>query len=181
MDKTYTLFIDEDRIKEMSSISENVSGKYITSSIREAQEMDFKRIVGQVLYEKLCSLVSTRDIYLPQYASYKALIDEAQDFIGYTAIVDIIPKVSYKVGNFGLAKSNDENLQVVTHDEIVKMQFYYQAKADAHCKALQNWLLENRKEFPELTENRCHKIKSNLRSSAFSSIFLGGERGKQRR
>ena len=93
-------------------------------------------------------------------------------------IVEVTNKVSYKIGNFGVTKTSDENLQVASQDEIAKMQYYYQSKADACCLDLQNFLLEHRKDYPELTENGCHKIESNLHSAASCGIFLGGARGR---
>ena len=92
--------------------------------------------------------------------------------------MELTNKVSYKIGNFGVAKSNDENLQVVTQDEIAKMQYYYQSKADFCALELQGWLLENRTAFPELTDCVCKKIHSNLYSAASCGLWLGGPRGK---
>lgn len=93
-------------------------------------------------------------------------------------IVEVTNKVSYKIGNFGVTKTQDENLQVASQDEIAKMQYYYQSKADAYCLDLQNFLLEHRNDYPELTENSCNKIESNLHSAASCGIFLGGARGR---
>lgn len=112
---------------------------------------------------------------------YQTLVDRCQYYLAYTTIVEVTNKVSYKIGNFGVAKSTDENLQVATQDEIAKMQFYYQSKADSACLDLQNFLLDNRADYPELTECACHKIESNLHSAASCGIFLGGARGKKRR
>ena len=110
--------------------------------------------------------------------AYKTLLDRCQYYLAYMTIVEVTNKVSYKVGNFGVAKTNDENLQVATQDEIAKTQYYYQSKADACCLELQGFLLENRSDYPELTEGGCRKIEANLRSAATCGIFLGGARGK---
>ena len=88
---------------------------------------------------------------------------------------------SYKLTNFGLAKSNDENLSVATLDEIAANRGYYLAKADAQCYALQTWLLENRSLFPELRDCDCNRIRANLTSAASCGIYLGGARGKSNR
>ena len=86
--------------------------------------------------------------------------------------------VSFKVGNFGVTRTNDENLQVASQDEVSKMQYYYESKADACCLDLQNFILEHRSDYPELSECHCNKIKSNLYSAAPCGIFLGAARGK---
>ena len=174
------ILTSEKFVKSVTSVSDNIAGKYILPSLREAQEQGLKGILGDALLAKLKSLVANKEIDLESNAAYKILLDRCQYYLAYAAIVEVTNKVSYKIGNFGVAKSSDENLQVASQDEIGKMQYYYQSKADAHCLDLQNFLLQNRSDYPELTENCCHNIESNLHSAASCGIFLGGERGKRR-
>ena len=162
------LLVSETFVKSVTSISDNVSGKYIQSSIREAQEIALKSILGTCLLDKLKELGLAKELDDPANIAYKDLVDKCQYFLAYTAIVELTNKV----------KSNDENLQVVTQDEIAKMQYYYQSKADFCALELQGWLLENRTAFPELTDCVCKKIHSNLYSAASCGLWLGGPRGK---
>lgn len=172
------LLTSEKFVKEVSSISDNVAGKYIQPAIREAQEVALKSIIGSCLLSYIKELGLAKTLDEPVNAPYKELVDRAQYFLAYTAIVEITNKVSYKIGNFGVAKSTDENLQVATQDEIAKMQFYYQSKADFCALELQQWILDNRTLFPELDDCACRKIHSNLRSAASCGLWLGGARGK---
>ena len=174
------ILTSEKFVKSVTSVSDNIAGKYILPSLREAQEQGLKGILGDALLAKLKDLVATKQIDEESNAAYKILLDRCQYYLAYAAIVEVTNKVSYKIGNFGVAKSADENLQVASQDEIGKMQYYYQSKADAHCLDLQNFLLQNRTDYPELTENCCHTIESNLHSAASCGIFLGGSRGKRR-
>ena len=174
------ILTSEKFVKSVTSVSDNIAGKYILPSLREAQEQGLKGILGDALLAKLKGLVANKEIDLESNVAYKILLDRCQYYLAYAAIVEVTNKVSYKIGNFGVAKSTDENLQVVSQDEIGKMQYYYQSKADAHCLDLQNFLLQNRTDYPELTENCCHTIESNLHSAASCGIFLGGSRGKRR-
>ena len=174
------ILTSEKFVKSVTSVSDNIAGKYILPSLREAQEQGLKGILGDALLAKLKSLVANKEIDLESNAAYKILLDRCQYYLAYAAIVEVTNKVSYKIGNFGVAKSSDENLQVASQDEIGKMQYYYQSKADAHCLDLQNFLLQNRSDYPELTENCCHTIESNLHSAASCGIFLGGARAKRR-
>lgn len=168
------LLSSEAFVKSVTSASDNLSGKYILPSLREAQEIGLKGILGDPLLAKLKAEIKAGTLS----GAYKSLVDHCQYYLAYMTIVEVTNKVSYKVGNFGVAKSTDENLQVATQDEIAKMQYYYQSKADACCLDLQNFLLEHRADYPELTEVSCHKIESNLRSAATCGIFLGGARGR---
>jgi hypothetical protein len=168
------LLCSETFVKQVSSISDNVAGKYLRPSILEAQEVGLKSIIGSCLLDHLKNLYAEGQLA----SQYKELVDRAQYFITYTAIVEITMKVSYKVGNFGVTKSNDENLNVATFDEIGKLQYYYQTKAD-YCKLeLQQWLLDNSGLFPELKACDCERMKSNLYSAATCGLWLGGPRSK---
>lgn len=174
------LLSSEKFVKSVSSISDNIAGKYILPSLREAQEIALKGVLGDILLAKLKELVANNTIDSYAGGVYKTLLDRCQYFLAYNTIVEVTNKVSFKIGNFGVAKSQDENLQVASMDEIGKMQYYYQSKADACCLDLQNFLLENRSSYPELTNSHVHKIASNLHSAATCGIFLGGARGRKR-
>ena len=172
------LLSSEAFVKSVTSASDNLSGKYILPSLREAQEIGLRGILGDDLLAKLKDLIKNGTLETELGGVYKTLVDHCQYYLAYMTIVEVTNKVSYKIGNFGVTKTSDENLQVASQDEIAKMQYYYQSKADACCLDLQNFLLEHRKDYPELTENSCHKIESNLHSAASCGIFLGGARGR---
>ena len=175
------LLSSEAFVKSVTSVSDNLSGKYILPSLREAQEIGLKGILGDSLLAKLKTLVKDNAIESPVNVHYKELIDRCQYYLAYVTVVEVTNKTSFKVGNFGVTKSTDDNLQVATQDEIAKMQYYYQSKADACCYDLQNWLIEHRTDFPELNDCDCRRIHSNLYSAATCGIFLGGARGKSKR
>lgn len=174
------LLTSENYIKSNLPISDNLSGKYLQSAIREAQEIGLRGILGSCLLNKLKNLVDKKEIDKEENAAYKELVSKCQDYLAYMSVVEVINRTSYKIGNFGLAKSSDENLQVVTEDEIAKQKFYYQGKADAYCFSLQSWLLDNKKDLPELDDCSCGRIQSQLHSAATCGFFLGGARGKRR-
>lgn len=171
------LLTSEAFVKSVTNVSDNLAGKYILPSIREAQEQGLKSILGDCLLSKVKHLFNTDSLQ----GIYKELVDHCQYYLAYAAIVEVTNKVSFKIGNFGVAKSTDENLQVASYDEIVKMQYYYQTKVDAYCLELQQWLLQNKGEIPELTECHCRRLSSNLQSAASCGVYLGGGRGKKRR
>ena len=171
------LLTSEAFVKSVTNVSDNLAGKYILPSIREAQEQGLKSILGDCLLSKVKHLFNTDSLE----GIYKELVDHCQYYLAYSAIVEVTNKVSFKIGNFGVAKSTDENLQVASYDEIVKMQYYYQTKVDAYCLELQQWLLQNKESLPELTECHCRKLSSNLHSAASCGVYLGGARGKNRR
>ena len=166
-------------IKSVTNVSDNLAGKYILPSLREAQEIGLRGILGDKLLDKVKLLMKEGRLETEADGVYLALVNQCQYYLAYQTIVEVVNRVSYKIVNFGVAKSTDENLQVATQDEIAKMQCFYQAKADNYCLALQNYILDNRALYPELTTAHCRHIESNLYSSATCGIFLGGARGRR--
>lgn len=172
------LLSSENFIKQVTDISDNISGKYILPSLREAQEIGLKGILGEGLLRTLKDMVEDGSIEDKNNAAYKELLSRSQYYLAYRTIVELCQKITYKIGNFGVTKTTDENLQVVSQEEMTKTQYFYQSKADSCCFELQIWLLDNKGLFPELDECSCHRIESNLYSAASCGIFLGGPRGK---
>lgn len=174
------LLSSENFIKSVTNISDNVSGKYILTSLREAQEIGLKNIIGDCLLEKLKVLIKS-GIDANENIKYKCLLNKCQYYLAYMTIVELVYKVSYKIGNAGVVKTADENLQVASFEEIVAQKEFYQGKADFHCMEVQNYILENRSDFPEVDDCTCRKIHATLHSAATCGFFLGGARGKRRR
>ena len=172
------LLTSEKFVKDVTSISDNLAGKYLLPSIREAQDVKFRGIVGDTILAKLKALVNDRTISAEGNEKYKDLLDRAQYFIAYSAIVEVAVKVTFKIANAGVVKTPDENIQVGDQTDVAAMQSYYQAKADSACLDLQNFILNNWQSYPELTEGDYHRVHSNLSSAASCGIFLGGARGK---
>ena len=173
------LLTSEKFVKRVTSVSDNVSGKYMLPAMREAQEVGLKGILGSELLERLKVLVRDGSIVFPDNAMYKELLDRSQYYLAYMTISEVAQKVTFKVGNFGAVKTTDEHVETVPYDELAKMRYYYQGKADACCHELQGWILDNREAFPELDGCSCHRIESNLYSAASCGIWLGGPRGKE--
>lgn len=177
---TEYLLTSEDFIKSCTNISDNLSGKYLQSAIHEAQEVVLRGILGSCLLDH-CKQLMAEGGGIIDDPNYAGLVDRCQYFLAWTVASDLGMRSSYKLTNFGLAKSNDENLSVATLEEIAANRGYYLAKADAQCYALQTWLLENRSLFPELRDCDCSRMRANLTSAASCGIYLGGARGKSTR
>ena len=175
------LLSSETFIKSVTNISDNVAGKYILASLREAQEVGLKNIIGESLLERLKALVKDGGIEQHENIRYKYLLNKCQYYLAYMTIVEIVYKVSYKIGNAGVVKTTDDNLQVATFDEIIAQKEYYQSKADFHCMEVQNYILEDMVDYPEVDESLCRKIYATLHSAATCGFFLGGARGKRRK
>lgn len=173
------LLISADFIKSISSISDNVSNKYLTPSIREAQEIDFRNIVGYTMLEKLKSLFAEDKLAAAENALYNELLEMSRYFMTYATLAYVTMKTSYKISNIGVSRTADENVQSVSFDEVQKVADYYRSRADYYKNSLQEWLKYHESELPELSTRTKNQTKANLHSSATTSIWLGGARGKR--
>ena len=176
---TEILLTSETFVKSVSSVSDNLAGKYLRPSIREAQDIQFRRVVGDTMLAKLKALVADGSIEQEGNAAYKELLDRAQYVIAYYAIVEVCQKVSFKVANAGVVKTGDENIQQADRIDFSAVREYYQAKGDSAVRDLQDYLLNNWTSYPELTEGDYHRIHATLYSAASCGVFLGGARGKR--
>lgn len=165
-------------IKSVTNISDNVAGQYLLPSLREAQEIRLQAIIGTALLDKLKSLQADGTLEASENAQYLALVERMQYYLAYTTVAMLVEKMTYKITNFGVVKSADENLQVASAVEVSNTKEYYQGKADFYAYRLQGFLIENRRDYPELSECQCNKIRSHLYTASTCGIFLGGARGK---
>lgn len=178
------LLTSERFVKDATSISDNLAGKFLLPAIREAQDVRLRDVLGSCLLEKLKGLVEkdpqtqTRPIDDQANADYKDLLDRAQYFLAYAAAANVCEKVAYKVANMGVVKTSDDKVQPGDATEISRSRDYYVFKSDSECRTLQTWVLENRAKFPELDACQCDQIRAHLRSAASCGLWLGGPRGK---
>lgn len=172
------LLCSPDFIRLNSNISDNCNSKVLATGIREVQEDELMEIMGEILIDKLQTLVENNEIGLPENKIYKDTLDKAQLFITYKVIAEVTMMYSFKIDNMGVTQSRDENLDPVGIDDILTLKGHYDTKADHYAYLLQNFLLEHISKLPELTQSQAYKIRATLYSAGNTSVFLGGARGK---
>ena len=72
------LLTNEDFVRSITLIDNNVQSKFLLSAIREAQEVGLQEIIGTSMMNKLKSLVDDGSINEENNIYYKSLLDEAQ-------------------------------------------------------------------------------------------------------
>lgn len=172
------LLCSPDFIRLNSNISDNCNSKVLATGIREVQEDELMEILGQLLIEKLQTLVENNTINDDANSIYKEILDRSQMFITYRVIAEVTMMFSFKIDNAGVVQSRDEYIDSVGIDDILTLKNHYDTKASHYAYLLQNFLMENLSEIPELTEFQAWKIRSTLYSAASPSVFLGGPRGR---
>lgn len=171
--KTVQLIFEEDFVKGLMPLSENLAGGYMRAAMFEAQELDLKGILGECLLERLKGVAADAPLVEDIYTE---AIDRCLYYLSYRTMARLVPKVTYKVMNAGAYQVADERTQPLTQAMANALVDEYTNSADAFAYELQGWLLEHAREIPELCACDCQRIKSNLISAASCGIWLGGPR-----
>ena len=172
------LFTSADFIRSVTIVSDNLQDKYILSSIREAQDIEFQQVIGTRLYNRLKMMVEDESILFDFNVHYRELLDKAQYFIAYQTLANLTVNSTFKINNVGVNTISDENVQSASLSDTFKLAKYYVDKADHYKMMLQNWLLKNKSYFPELLKSDISELSANVHSAASCNVFLGGARGK---
>ena len=172
------LLVSTTFIKNITNISDNISGKLLEPAIYEAQNEGLRGILGDSLVDKLESLVNDNTIYSEVNIKYKNLLDKIQYFLAYTAISDVCMLTTVKIDNAGLEQVGDEHMDPLDITDSYRLRDFYQHKADYLCRQIQNYVLKHRSDYPELSNNDCNMIKANLFSAATTGLWLGGRRNR---
>ena len=124
------LFTTADFIRSVTIVSDNLQDKYILSSIREAQDIEFQQVVGTRLYNRLKLMVEDETILLDYNEHYRELLDKAQYFIAYQTLANLTVNSTYKINNIGLNTISDDNVSTPSLTDTFKLSKYYTDKAD---------------------------------------------------
>jgi hypothetical protein len=98
---TKVFLISEETIKKYSLVNNNVDGKYISSAIQAAQDIDLQTIIGESLVNRLCLLVETGDI--SNNTNYKLLLDKyITPYMIWQVMSTVQIGLNYKLVNSGV-------------------------------------------------------------------------------
>lgn len=179
MDYNNVLLISENRIKSLSPLSDNMSSKYILPAIKLVQDIELRGTIGKCLLNTLLQMVAEGTISASTNEAYLDLLDNyIQPYMTYRAISEVTDILANKIVNAGVMQTNDEHQNNSYRTDKNDMMLHYLRRADSYKRLMQEFLLENRAAFPELTECECQKIRDNLNTAYSGGIWAGGPRGK---
>ena len=154
------MLISPKRVKESGELNVNVEDRAIASSIRIAQDIYLRDVIGKDLLDKLKVLVYNKiesvsgatNIDSEEAIAYKTLLD---DYIGdalvYKTVVDLAIRKSYELRNMGLVKNYDTNVQASSIDDIKYVQNYQETMWNDALNRIVEFLCENKEAIPEST------------------------------
>lgn len=142
--------ISERTLKENSILPDNLNGQAIQAAINEAQNIWLAEIIGSRLLDRLCGLVETGDIELPDNKKYKTLIDNnITNFLIYRTLADIQLNIWLKDRNAGVVKTSDSFMAQTSFDEVNKIEDHFKNKAQFFAQRLTDFLCRHKADYPE--------------------------------
>lgn len=202
----YQLLTNEEMVKGLMPVSQNLAGEYLSTAMFEAQELGLQSILGQTLLARLMHYEEYGE--WASHPELEGLKHNCQYYLAYKTIQEILPKVAFKICNAGAVQTSDQNVQNLSREQIDAMIEDYSSKADSFAYRLQAWLrnaidgrvsgikiyfktssgdsfiLADGASFLVgsgsivLTDDEYDEIKMNLYSAASCGIWLGGARGR---
>ena len=171
------LLTNEGFIRNITNIDDNISSKFLTPAILEAQEIDLRQCIGDSLLRSLKDKVKNKAVS----GVYTDILDQIQYYLAYQVASNVCVKVNYKIANAGCVQTSDDHVNPIDWDTCMRLRDQYMRLADSFKASLQRFLLQHRTEIPELSENKAHEIQSCLYSAASAGLWLGGARNNVRK
>jgi hypothetical protein len=102
-------FISETKLKDYTSISQNVDSGSLRQAIRTSQLINVQETLGTSLYNKLTDLVDTGDITGSTNSNYRSLLDDyVVDVVIQYSLFYALDDFIYKFMNVGLVQGFSE-------------------------------------------------------------------------
>ena len=147
--------ISENTLKKYTLINDNVDACYIAPAIQMAQDMGLQPLIGTVLLDKLCQLVSTDKINEKANANYKILLDEyITPYLCHKVMVDIQVPLFAKIRNAGIVQSQDTQTQQLTKSDVDYIRQHYDYISTFYGNRMTDYLRANSTKYPEWLTRR---------------------------
>lgn len=147
---SYALFVSEQRLKETTSITNNVDVEFLLPYLKIAQRKYIETSLGTDLYEKCQSDITggtLSGVYATLINTYVA------DTLCHYAFYEALPYMHYKVMNKGVMLKSSDNASPITREELQDLRHSVLDTAEWFRKRLVDYLKHNNSSYPEYTTN----------------------------
>lgn len=151
-----TMLVSPTKVKESGELNVNVEDRQIGASIRTAQNIYIRDVIGKDLLEKLQVLVynkiqgSGSTIDDVENIAYKVFLDEyLTDALIYKTVIDLAIRLSLKIRNMGVVQNSDTNANYANLEDIKYLQNYMETMYNDKLNRIAEFLCENKEAIPE--------------------------------
>lgn len=158
-----TLLITPQYLKQYSTIGDNVDEAYITPAVVNAQIIGLQPIIGTMLYDKLCQMVTEKTLT----DDYKHLLDNyiAPYLLNKTQAY-LLMNLFAKQRNAGVVQYLDVNQQQIDIAQVKFLKAEFENLATFYAQRLADYLCANATLFPEYQNRRdCADLPSDCKDT----------------
>lgn len=156
------LLISESHLRDSVDVSDSISSKTVITAIKEAQDFYLASVIGDKLVNEIYNEVSSESII----EKIKVLLDSyIQPFLTAQTAEILASKISYKIGNLGVTKSQD----ATDPKHIID---YYKNLTGIALRRLTDYISHHYGDYAQWL-NGFEGIKPHLSSSVETNLYIG--------
>ena len=169
--------ISENYIKSNSALMQNVDSQLIVAHISEAQNIDYRSLIGKKLFNRIIAEFTAWSDAQPtkheitDYISQSIidLVNESQSYLMYRVLTNSSYSLATHLTNKGTTQQNSENTTNADSATMGRIEAKYSSRASSMAVQLIEFIEENSSDYPEYTS-----ICDNSQAST-SYLYLGEE------
>ncbi len=147
---SYTLYIDEQFLKDRTNISQNVDDKLIIPSILKCQDKEITEFIGKTIDNELKQAIDSTT-FTPLQEELLDLIQKAlAEFVCHTLYLDIFMRWQNK----GASSPNIENGQLTEYKLLQLARQEALNNGEFYRDKIRCFLIDNKDTFPTFKENK---------------------------
>lgn len=172
--------IDEEYVKQMSSVSDNLDSKMIKPCVYDAQIIHLQPIIGTKLFDKVCTIVDDEAVETEENAVYKTLlVDYIQPYLLQKVQELLIPTMYAKIRNAGNVQYYDANQNQAPLKEMQWLMERFANNASFLSQRMSDWICANRSKLPEYCQcDSVADMHSGRDNQNYCNIHLDGKNMK---
>jgi len=168
----FVYYISVTYLKDNTPLNENLDDKLLKASIKEAQEIYIRDIVGSGVYDELQDQAYNDTLTTDNRTLLDTYIAPCLKY--YTLVESMMP-LTFKFLNKTVASRNSEDATPVTTDELTMIEKRYRDKAEYYAGRLRAYLKENPNLYPlYLNYGTGFDAIQPSNTAFFGGMYLGG-------
>jgi hypothetical protein len=142
----FVYFISTTYLIDNSPLNENLDPKLLKSSIKEAQEIYIRDVIGSGIYNELQDQAYNGTLTADNTTLLDSYIAPCLKY--YTLTESMLP-LTFKFMNKSVASRNSENATPISTSELTMIEQRYRDKAEYYAERLRDYLKENPNKYPK--------------------------------
>ena len=155
------ILISEDYIKNNSGLMQNVDNQFIVAHINEAQNIDYRTLIGKTLYNRVITEFTAWKAYqdanpsgsdpITDYVSQVIidLVDESQPYLMYRVLSNSNYSLAAKMTNKGTVEQSSDYSNTADKTLVNNMEVKYASRASSFGVQLLEFINDNAADYPE--------------------------------